>query len=76
MNFSKLGIVSREYVENMYGQTDSPLHQGRGDGPAWWPSGPWTRKGWSHGWSERWRRIGAEGSVRGVAGVLSRSDSG
>ncbi len=30
VNFSKLGIVSREYVENMYGQTDSPLHRGVG----------------------------------------------
>ena len=30
VNFSKLGIVSREYVENMYGLTGSPLHQGVG----------------------------------------------
>ena len=30
VNFSKLGIVSREYVENMYGETDSPLHRGVG----------------------------------------------
>lgn len=30
VNFFKLGIVSREYVENMYGQTDSPLHRGIG----------------------------------------------
>lgn len=30
VNFSKLGIVVREYVENMYGDTDSPLHRGIG----------------------------------------------
>jgi predicted GNAT superfamily acetyltransferase len=30
VNFSKLGIICREYVENMYGQTDSPLHRGIG----------------------------------------------
>jgi predicted GNAT superfamily acetyltransferase len=30
VNFSKLGILSREYVENMYGETDSPLHRGVG----------------------------------------------
>ncbi len=28
INLAKLGIVVREYVENMYGQTDSPLHRG------------------------------------------------
>jgi len=27
VNFTKLGIVSREYVENMYGDTESPLHR-------------------------------------------------
>ena len=27
VNFAKLGIVSREYVESMYGDTDSPLHR-------------------------------------------------
>jgi predicted GNAT superfamily acetyltransferase len=27
LNFSKLGIVVREYEEDMYGQTDSPLHR-------------------------------------------------
>jgi chorismate synthase len=30
VNFAKLGIVGREYVENMYGETDSPLHRGIG----------------------------------------------
>jgi predicted GNAT superfamily acetyltransferase len=30
VNFKKLGIVTREYVENMYGDTDSPLHRGVG----------------------------------------------
>lgn len=30
LNFNKLGIVAREYVEDMYGQTDSPLHRGIG----------------------------------------------
>ena len=30
VNFSKLGIVCREYVEDMYGETGSPLHQGVG----------------------------------------------
>lgn len=30
LNFAKLGIVVREYVENMYGETDSPLHRGIG----------------------------------------------
>ncbi|MFH1763149.1 MAG: hypothetical protein ABIF09_03055 [Gemmatimonadota bacterium] len=30
VNFSKLGIVCREYVESMYGETDSPLHRGVG----------------------------------------------
>lgn len=28
INLAKLGIVVREYVENMYGRTDSPLHRG------------------------------------------------
>jgi predicted GNAT superfamily acetyltransferase len=30
LNFSKLGIVVRQYVCDMYGETDSPLHQGIG----------------------------------------------
>jgi predicted GNAT superfamily acetyltransferase len=30
LNFSRLGIVVREYVRDMYGQTDSPLHHGIG----------------------------------------------
>lgn len=30
VNLSKLGIVSREYVTDMYGDTDSPLHRGVG----------------------------------------------
>lgn len=30
LNFSKLGIVAREYQVNMYGETDSPLHRGIG----------------------------------------------
>ena len=30
VNFSKLGIVSAKYVEDMYGHTDSPLHDGVG----------------------------------------------
>ena len=30
LNFSKLGIVVREYTEDMYGETDSPLHRGIG----------------------------------------------
>ena len=30
VNFSKLGIISREYAENLYGETDSPLHRGIG----------------------------------------------
>jgi len=30
LNFAKLGIVVQEYVENMYGETDSPLHRGVG----------------------------------------------
>ncbi|MHB1191582.1 MAG: hypothetical protein ACYC6F_00925 [Longimicrobiales bacterium] len=30
LNFSKLGIVAREYAEDMYGETDSPLHRGIG----------------------------------------------
>jgi predicted GNAT superfamily acetyltransferase len=30
VNFTKLGCVSREYVEDMYGETDSPLHRGIG----------------------------------------------
>ncbi len=30
LNFSKLGIVVREYVRDMYGETDSPLHRGIG----------------------------------------------
>ena len=30
LNFTKLGIVVREYAEDMYGQTDSPLHRGIG----------------------------------------------
>ncbi|MBT8395695.1 MAG: GNAT family N-acetyltransferase [Gemmatimonadetes bacterium] len=30
VNFNKLGIVCREYVKDMYGDTDSPLHRGVG----------------------------------------------
>ena len=30
LNFSKLGIVVRDYARDMYGQTDSPLHRGIG----------------------------------------------
>jgi chorismate synthase len=30
INFHKLGIVSRDYVVDMYGETDSPLHRGIG----------------------------------------------
>ena len=30
LNLEKLGIVVREYREDMYGQTDSPLHRGIG----------------------------------------------
>lgn len=30
LNFSKLGIVVREYRRDMYGETDSPLHRGIG----------------------------------------------
>jgi predicted GNAT superfamily acetyltransferase len=30
LNFAKLGIVVREYVLDMYGETDSPLHRGIG----------------------------------------------
>ena len=30
INLARLGIVVREYVENMYGRTDSPLHRGIG----------------------------------------------
>lgn len=30
INLARLGIVAREYVENMYGHTDSPLHRGIG----------------------------------------------
>lgn len=30
LNFSKLGIVVREYARDMYGETDSPLHRGIG----------------------------------------------
>ena len=30
VNLNKLGAVAREYVQDMYGQTDSPLHRGIG----------------------------------------------
>lgn len=30
LNLNKLGAVAREYVPDIYGQTDSPLHQGIG----------------------------------------------
>lgn len=30
VNFVRLGIIAHEYREDMYGQTDSPLHQGIG----------------------------------------------
>jgi chorismate synthase len=30
LNFQKLGIVCEEYVEDMYGDTESPLHRGIG----------------------------------------------
>lgn len=28
LNFAKLGVVAREYAENIYGDSSSPLHQG------------------------------------------------
>lgn len=30
VNFFKLGIICREYAQNLYGETDSPLHRGIG----------------------------------------------
>lgn len=30
VNFGRLGVIAREYRKDMYGQTDSPLHQGIG----------------------------------------------
>ncbi len=30
LNLERLGVVCREYVEDMYGESDSPLHQGIG----------------------------------------------
>lgn len=39
LNFAKLGIVVREYEEDLYGQTDSPLHRGIGTDrfiALWW----------------------------------------
>ena len=38
LNFRKLGIVVKEHVRDMYGQTDSPLHRGIGTDRfvAWW----------------------------------------
>ena len=30
LNLNKLGAVAGEYVQDMYGQTDSPLHRGIG----------------------------------------------
>ena len=30
LNLNKLGAVAREYVQDMYGETDSPLHRGIG----------------------------------------------
>ncbi len=30
INLARLGVVAREYAENMYGRTDSPLHRGIG----------------------------------------------
>jgi predicted GNAT superfamily acetyltransferase len=30
LNLERLGTVAREYVENMYGESDSPLHRGLG----------------------------------------------
>ncbi len=30
LNFSRLGVVAREYVRDMYGDSDSPLHRGIG----------------------------------------------
>lgn len=30
LNFNRLGVIAREYVVDMYGQTDSPLHAGIG----------------------------------------------
>lgn len=30
LNFAKLGIVCREYIRDMYGETESPLHEGIG----------------------------------------------
>jgi predicted GNAT superfamily acetyltransferase len=40
LNFSKLGIVVREYVRDMYGDTDSPLRRGIGTDRfvALWPT--------------------------------------
>lgn len=36
LNFAKLGVISRRYVENFYGEeTSSPLHQGFGTDRLW-----------------------------------------
>jgi predicted GNAT superfamily acetyltransferase len=42
-NFNKLGVVSREYLEDAYGQTPSPLHRGAATDrlvAQWWLRAP------------------------------------
>jgi len=47
LNLNKLGAVAREYVRDMYGRTDSPLHRGIGTDrfvPTWAMDSPRVRE--------------------------------
>lgn len=76
VNFSKLGIVVREYVEDMYGETDSPLHRGIGTDRfiALWLLTS-ERVGRRIGGRERGPGVEAlEGAGRGLEGEGGRGD--
>jgi predicted GNAT superfamily acetyltransferase len=68
IGFAKLGIVSEEYEENLYGESDSPLHRGT-------PTDRFVAQ-WHLSTPHVERRIAAAGrSGRGVRGPMGVRDS-
>lgn len=72
LNFNKLGVRAADYVEDMYGETDSDLHRGLGTDRfivAW----PVSRQE-SEALAARSRALGSDVAGPGVAGPLVNSD--
>jgi len=79
LNLNKLGAVADEYVRDMYGQTDSPLHAGIGTDrfvPRWELDSPWVVARFDGGAVDRGpeQRVGAEGRALGaeLVGAFAR----